>query len=552
MSLIGLPLGGVADGGDTISLSVASPLDLLRNNPTTPRVFALVAEPYDPGTPGVVSRYVSSWEYTTAATDTPASWPFESRLIRPLNVQHQLFSGATISGEAVPAFGNIEIANGDGLFDDWYDFHWFGRDLRLYVGLPTYQFKDFALVMKGTSDGLGANLSTVEIRYRDLRRKLQRPVQTNVYAGTGGLEGGDALKGKTKPKFWGQVRQLEPVPVDPASLIYQLNDGAMQAVDAVRDQGAALAFNADVADITTATPTGGQYATSLATGYIKLGASPAGTVTVDARGDKAGALGYRNTLAGIIRKMATESSALSDPGDLETGSFADLDVSHPEVVGWATGLQSVSVEECLNGLIGPSRGLFWAFTRAGKLQLGEIPNPSAATASNTFDNAAPSDLREPQQGGTFDSLPIGPIKRVEVAYKKYWRVLSAEEAVSAATEAARADFGEEYRVEAVDVSGATTEDPEAVVLRVNTTIDTAAAAATEATRLATLFGSTRRAYSVGLTKGVFGYNLADVIELKLSSPARLGLASGKNFIVVGYLENIAVNQADEITLTLWG
>lgn len=552
MSLVGLSLGGVADGGDSISLSVESPLDLLRNNPTTPRVFALVAEPYDPGTPGVVSRYVSSWTYTTAATDTPASWPFESRLIRPLNVQHQLFSGATISGEAVPAFGNIEIANGDGLFDEWCDFYWFGRNLRLYVGLPTYEFKDFALVMKGTSDGIAVNPSTVQIRYRDLRRRLQRPVQTNVYSGAGGLNGGDALKGKTRPKIWGQVRQWEPVPVDPANLIYQLNDGAMQAVDAVRDQGAALAFDADVADITTATPAGGEYATSLATGYIKLGASPAGTVTVDARGDKAGTLGYRATLAGIIRKMVTESSALSDPGDLETGSFTDLDVSHAEVVGWATGLESVSVEECLNGLIGPSRGLFWAFTRAGKLQLGEIQNPATATPSNSFNNAAPSDLREPQQGGAFDALPIATVKRVEVAYKRYWRILSPEEAVSAATEAARADFGEEYRIEAVNVSGATTEDPEAIVLRVNTTIDTTAAAVTEATRLATLFGSTRRAYSVGLTEGVFGYNLADVVELKLSDPSRLGLSGGQNFIVVGYLENIGVNRADEITLTLWG
>jgi hypothetical protein len=61
-------------------------------------------------------------------------------------------------------------------------------------------------------------------------------MQPNVYAGTGGVDGGADLAGKRKPLCFGNPRNVSPVLLVPSLLIYQVHDGSVAGIDNVYDQ----------------------------------------------------------------------------------------------------------------------------------------------------------------------------------------------------------------------------------------------------------------------------------------------------------------------------
>src|SRR5262245_39679992 len=84
---------------------------------------------------------------------------------------------------------------------------------------------------------------------------------------------------RSKPFVVGSVLNVEPVLVDPFRLVYQLHDGALQAISAVRDGGVPLTFFGDYPDSRWlwdgAVPIPpGHYATCLAEGCVMLGVDP--------------------------------------------------------------------------------------------------------------------------------------------------------------------------------------------------------------------------------------------------------------------------------------
>ena len=72
--------------------------------------------------------------------------------------------------------------------------------------------------------------TTVQVALRDASYYLERQVPRNLYGGTGGLDGEVGLAGQAKPLVFGGptdavIKNMTPVLVDPANLIYQVNDG---------------------------------------------------------------------------------------------------------------------------------------------------------------------------------------------------------------------------------------------------------------------------------------------------------------------------------------
>ena len=64
-----------------------------------------------------------------------------------------------------------------------------------------------------------------------------------------GLEGtADDIKGKTKPKVYGKVFNIEPMMVNTSKLIYQASDSDVYDIPNVYDKGAALTRGSDYAD----------------------------------------------------------------------------------------------------------------------------------------------------------------------------------------------------------------------------------------------------------------------------------------------------------------
>jgi hypothetical protein len=70
------------------------------------------------------------------------------------------------------------------------------------------------------------------------------PLQTTKYAGSNvlpaGREGVEDLKGKPKPVCLGSVFNIAPPCVNTSKLIYQVNDGAVASISAIRDRGVPL------------------------------------------------------------------------------------------------------------------------------------------------------------------------------------------------------------------------------------------------------------------------------------------------------------------------
>ncbi|MCK0533397.1 hypothetical protein [Sphingobium agri] len=128
-----------------------------------------------------------------------------------------------------------------------------------------------------------------------------------TYAGTGGAEGSTDLQGQVKPLALGAPRFAPAVLVDAVDNIYQISAyGAINAVTVAFDRltrfGAVQANHASFAALDAATVTRGRWATSLAGGYVRLGAPADGQVAFHVEGDAVG--GWSRLPGALIARIA--------------------------------------------------------------------------------------------------------------------------------------------------------------------------------------------------------------------------------------------------------
>jgi hypothetical protein len=205
-------------------------------------------EAYDPATSSVkVLRYSSGNGYVTGASATPANEWYDARIQQPADVTRNLFTtGATQGGSRV-AIGDLVLLNPDGELDALVPYGFDGRSITIWrstVQNPAYP-ADFDETFVGTMDVPQFDSTTVTLKLRDGLQGLSLPFQPTKFAGTNalpnGLEGVPTdLQGKPKPVVLGTVPNIAPPCVNTSKLIYQVNDGAVHAIDAVYDRGIPL------------------------------------------------------------------------------------------------------------------------------------------------------------------------------------------------------------------------------------------------------------------------------------------------------------------------
>lgn len=264
---------------------------------------------------GAVYVYFSDIGFVSEPSDDPPNQPFDGVLLQPFNFEVRLFSGTEPTGQVTVGYGEVVLENGTGEYDDLLQYGWAGGTaFRLYRVDQDSPLVDAALVFDGVTDSLVAGENAIRFRLRDRQAIFDVPFQSVTYTGAGGAEGGDDLAGKRKPKAYGRIFNAPAVLVDAANLVYQVHDGEVQQVDAVRDKGVALVFDADYADYATlvaASFSPGEYATCLAEGLFRLNGDPTGQVTCDFRGDASGA-GYVETTTDIVQRWATTLLGLNN------------------------------------------------------------------------------------------------------------------------------------------------------------------------------------------------------------------------------------------------
>lgn len=383
----------------------------------TPRVWLVKATPYDPDTAGEVSVYFSTGRPDMAApVYDGVLWPV--RLATPLNTETTVFTGEF--GGAVPTFGVIQIELAGGDQDALLGYYWDGRDVTVYRGPQDSGLSDMSLVFRGTARSVSWGREAVTINLADFGEIVQKPVQTTLYTGAGGAEGGSDLTGKPKPLAFGAPRNVEPVLISSAYLVYQFHSRAAQAVDAAFDGGIPLEFAADYASYATliaATVKAGYYATCLAEGLVRLGAPVALVLTLDVQGDNTG--GFVTSAADIMRRVAVDFTDLTS-GDIDVQAFNALNAANSAACSvYVASGESPAAADIFTQLM-VSVGGFWTFNTERLLTVRQVAF-STSVVSISYDYG-PLAL-----DGVSRAETMPPYWRRKMGYSRSWRVHSQSE-----------------------------------------------------------------------------------------------------------------------------
>lgn len=513
---------------------------------------------YDPTIPGTrVLRFSSGRGTMTRPSETPANVHFAPRLQQPIRFKRSMFSNVRVSGGSTVGVGDIVLNNLDQGLAYLRDLGIDGRDVVVRVGPQDAPYPTgFTTVLTGTAEQVEVGARTATIRLRDKLQVLSLPLQATLYAGSNvlpsGAEGtGDDIKGRRKPLLFGRRYQLVPVLVNTARLIYQFHDGQAQAVDAVYDQGVALTFSgndrASLAALEAATIAAGTYDTSLALGLIRLGASAAGRITMDARGDAAG--GYVAKAGEIVQRILTQRSGIS-AGALDAVSFASLNTAATaecgvHLTGEATRQQAI--DQVLSGC-----GGWLAPSRTGLWQVGQLLAPTG-TPAFTFTDV---EIEALDTLATRDADAGIPVWRVRLRGRPYAETTANDLVTVGASlsEARRAELLQPWREAIASDAAVQTKHLLAPEMLRDTCLQQPGDMAAEASRILALH-QVRRDFTqagVWLTQARAAIDLGSEVRLVTS---RLGYGAGRTFRVVGIdLDGVqtAGGTRSQLTLDLWG
>lgn len=506
-------------------------------------------------TGGGEQLYLADGWFNSLPADSPANQHYSPVLTGPFNFEVRLFDGLEPSGRATVGFGEIVIWNGDGALDALLDMGWSGRTVTLKRGAEFAALSTYSTVFKGTTDGLTPDEVNVRLRLRDRQELLNRPLQSDLYDGTGGAEGDASLTGKRKPLAYGRLFNVPAVLIDANNLVFQLHDGGIAAILEVRDKGVPLDEDSTFADYATyaalvaATINDGSYATCLAEGLFRVGGEPAGQITVDLWGeDSGGSNGYVETAAAIIRRIVTtrlDTANLVDPTDLDTASFTNVDADQPAPLGyWAGPDSSLTIGQALDEIMA-SIGGWWTFTLAGLMSIGILKAPTG-TADEVLTRA------DILLGPDFTLEGGQPSYRRRVGWQRNWAPQDPGALASGfeLDAAGRLLYGEPYSIAtpAADAAVLTKYGQAARDVLTAGLFALEADAQSEAARLLALHKVDRRLVRIGVRpSNPFAAPIGGVVEVREFN--RLTLSSSKKFRLVGIAVDIAAGTTDWI---LWG
>jgi hypothetical protein len=477
----------------------------------------------------------ASQPYATSPTDAMPNLLFEGDLSKVLRFDRSIVSGGGFGRMSI-GVGELELNNADGSYDDLIDkYSVDGRRVIVKVGAKDGSYDTFRTIYDGTAQGWEVDESVLRISLRDGGYKLEVPASASLYAGTGNLEGPSDLKGKRKPLALGYVDNVSPPLIIPGELVFQVNDGPVQAIPLVYDRGSPLTLSADYPTPTAlrgATVGGAQFATCLAYGLFRLGAAPVGTITADVQGDKTGGV-FAGTTVEIVRRLLTRSAIVEDPAGLVESSFDVLDEVQPANVGyWLEPDSTETLRSVINALLG-GIGAWGDFRRDGLFQVGRLEAPSGEPDA-TYTASQILALRR----GRLPAALSPPPWRFRCVWGRNWTVQTDVAAIVLPDRAsylsqpfrtaASADTALGERLKATYLLA---QDPEPVQSFFYREVD----AQTEADRLLELYSPARALYTIPLKLQPLIHEIGDVVEVQ---DKRFDLKYGRLMRIVDISEDL--------------
>jgi hypothetical protein len=481
--------------------------------------------------------------FITLPADSPANALYDASVQQGLRLTRTLPATPEASRRVTLELGSFDLANVDGELDSVVaGYSVDGRRVRVLLGLTSYRYGDFIPVFTGRMLQWSNSGTDVTVTVRDEGYRLDKPMQTDIYGGTGGYDGGADVSGKPRPLTFGKALNVSPVLIEAATLTYQFHSRTAQAVDAVYDRGAALTADLDYATYTllaAATISTGHYATCLAKGLIRLGSTPSGLVTADVRGDATST--YTDVSATIAKRIANDFGGLAD-SDLDLASWDTLAAAQPGTIGWFQDTTAINVSDAISAILGACAA-WWGPTAAGLLQCGQVAAPSAASVLIAVEEAEMINFQilDPLSG-TFP-----PRYRQRVGYQKLWTTQQDTDLAGAVTASRRSFLAQEMRLAAASDSSVQTAyllavDPDPLVSLFNSQSDALALA----TSLLALYKTFRQTARITMALRGLGARLGATV---LVTHHRLNGGNPTPMLVM----DITIDaDSREIELVVWG
>lgn len=302
--------------------------------------------------------YLSTTGYVTAPTDTPSNTVYLPVIAGGIRFTESM----SLDGKVSLSYGDIEMHNIGGEYDDWLDYIWTGQAVTIYIGDMSWARSDFRTVYTGVVMGMDArSRDTINLKLSDKLQRLNAPLIEAT------LGGSTSNKDRLLPVCFGEVHNIEPLLIDPLTNEYQVHASSIEGVFEVRDNGVPV-----------------EYTQTESTGKFKLRFAPAGTITCSVQGDKldidATTSSYTNRVTQIIRRIVTRfGHATSTAGysagkftaaDLDETQLATFDAANTQPVGIYINDRANALEVC--NMLAASIGAQLTMSREGLLRLVKL------------------------------------------------------------------------------------------------------------------------------------------------------------------------------------
>jgi hypothetical protein len=484
--------------------------------------------------------------YATLPTDSPASQPFKG-VLKSFSFQRSIMQGDI--GQFATGTGTLVISNDDADYDYLpLSYAIDGRPITIRVGRRDGSYADTFRLARLTASGWKIGVDNITINLVDFSYKLEVPMQTNVYGGTGGVDGGADLAGKRKPLCLGYVLNITAVVLVPNLLIHQVHDGAVQAIVVVYIRGIALKLGTDYpnyAALEAASVPLGYFATCLALGLFKLSIPADGIVTADVRGDTLD--GYIVRTADMVRWALRHRTDLVDPDDLDTDSFDAVNAAQPAPINYFLGPDdNLTVAAFIENIMGGIGG--WGGHKLDgtfEVRIFRAPTGNPLARFNRGDMIGDGDIEREELPAAYNP----PRWRWRVIYARNWTV--QPDLSGNVTAAHKAFVAEPYRLADATSTTIRTDHPFAQDRDpVPSYFSLKADADAEAARLIALFKTTRAIYRFPVPRRGLRRDIGDEIEV---THPRFDLTQGRNMIVVETGVNVVTSaDIDTVEMSAYG
>lgn len=318
------------------------------------------------------------------------------------------FDGRSFTAPVTSTVGGFSFSRNFKGLEGAQDLIWKGADITIWQGTPD----NLSVVWTGRAQGSSARDAAIVVDLADPAEEMAKPLVDQRFAGTGGLEGGEDVEGRIKPRAWGLCENIPAILIDAPNNIWLLVDGPSTVHD-VRDGGVAyIGPRVDVADYAALAaeeiPSGG-IGVCEALSLVKPWRVPRFTLTANITAGTAG------TAADIAQAMLGERTSLTFAPGVVAGY-----VQQPSVSSYVADERTLAQE--FDRLFG-GLGSFWRFNSESEIELGLI---DFAAPTLTFDKGVVSVTR---------ARIIMPTYRRVLTYRPNYRPMSDGELAQGIDEA---------------------------------------------------------------------------------------------------------------------